>query len=316
MQDKYKLDKTYTKEEDIACEAILKERLDLIKRVDNERGIENFCMSWSGGRDSCVMSELFDMAVQNNKIPRIYADTGLELNIMRDFIRYKMSKDDRIVRIPPTVKIKPMLEEYGYPYSSKKHSAMVELFRRKGLTTSVKNYIGLGEEKYSTSNSCPKRLMFQFDINNEYKKFNTFPISDKCCYYLKEKPLNDWKKNHGYEYNVIGIMADEGGRRKSAECFVYHRDKLTTFNPLAPLTKEWESWFIQKYNIDICDIYKPPYNVERTGCKGCPFSLSLNESLDMLQEYFPNERKQCENLWKPVYDQYRLLRYRLLKKIK
>jgi 3'-phosphoadenosine 5'-phosphosulfate sulfotransferase (PAPS reductase)/FAD synthetase len=91
----------------------------------------------------------------------------------------------------------------------------------------------------------------------------------------------------------------------------YDGKKLKLFQPMAPLTKEWEDWFIDAYDIKICDIYKPPYNRERTGCKGCPFALHLQEELDMMERFFPNERKQCEIIWKPVYDEYRRLGYRL-----
>ena len=58
-------------------------------------------------------------------------------------------------------------------------------------------------------------------------------------------------------------------------------------------------------------IYYPPYNFERTGCKGCPFNIYLQKELDVLEKYFPNEKKQCEIIWKPVYDEYRRLGYRL-----
>ena len=65
---------------------ILFDRITKIKSVMKQYGEENFCMSWSGGKDSCVMSALFDMAVPGNKIPRVFADTGLELSIMRKFV--------------------------------------------------------------------------------------------------------------------------------------------------------------------------------------------------------------------------------------
>ena len=67
-------------------EVLLKERIMLIKRVVTEEyDEEDFAMSWSGGKDSCVMSALFDMALPNNQIPRVYADTGLDITIMRKF---------------------------------------------------------------------------------------------------------------------------------------------------------------------------------------------------------------------------------------
>ena len=106
-------------------------------------------------------------------------------------------------------------------------------------------------------------------------------------------------------------MRDEGGGRDNAQCLAFNGDKVKAFQPLAVVTKEWEEWFINKYNIEICDIYKPPYNAYRTGCKGCPFALNLQKELDMLKQYFPAERKQCEIIWKPVYDEYRRIGYRL-----
>ena len=106
-------------------------------------------------------------------------------------------------------------------------------------------------------------------------------------------------------------MASEGGRRSSAVCLAFIRGILNRFQPLVAITKEWEEWFINKYDIKICDIYKPPYNFKRTGCKGCPFAIKLQEELEILEKYFPNERKQCETIWRPVYDEYRRLNYRL-----
>lgn len=80
---------------------------------------------------------------------------------------------------------------------------------------------------------------------------------------------------------------------------------------MSVVTKEWEDWFITEYNVDICDIYYPPYSYERTGCKGCPFAPHLQKELDVLERFFPNERKQCEIIWGPVYEEYRRLNYRL-----
>ena len=42
-----------------------------------------------------------------------------------------------------------------------------------------------------------------------------FKVSDKCCYYLKEKPCGDWAKAHN-SVPYLGLMASEGGRRQKA----------------------------------------------------------------------------------------------------
>ena len=42
-----------------------------------------------------------------------------------------------------------------------------------------------------------------------------FLVSDKCCYYLKEKPCDDYAKKTG-RWAYLGLMASEGGRRQKA----------------------------------------------------------------------------------------------------
>ena len=70
---------------------------------------------------------------------------------------------------------------------------------------------------------------------------------------------------------------------------------------------------VEQFKIELPEVYYPPYNFKRTGCKGCPFAIELQNELDVLEKYFPEERKQCEVIWKPVYDEYRRLGYRLRK---
>ena len=86
---------------------------------------------------------------------------------------------------------------------------------------------------------------------------------------------------------------------------------LTKFHPLIKVNDEWEKWIVEEKHIELAKVYLPPYNFKRTGCKGCPFSLDLQEQLEIMELYMPNERKQCEYIWKPVYDEYRRLNYRL-----
>ena len=119
----------------------LKERLIKSYRYLHEYGVENFCMSFSGGKDSCVMSYLIDLAIPDNKIPRVYADTGIELNMVKNFVKEMQKKDDRIVIIKSLVPIKQMLEEEGYPFKSKEHSFYVDIFQRNGWTKTAQRYL-------------------------------------------------------------------------------------------------------------------------------------------------------------------------------
>lgn len=203
--------------------------------------------------------------------------------------------------------IKQTLEKEGYPFKSKGHSEFVDRYQRSGKTKSVIQYLGESTDKepWSSFKSCPKSLKYQF--TDEFK----MPISDKCCLRLKEEPIHKWSAENHKPYGILGIMASEGGRRIGAVCLAFNGDKLKNFQPLVPITKEWEEWFIDKYKVDICEIYKPPYNFVRTGCKGCPFAIKLQDELEVLEKFFPAERKQCEFIWKPVYEEYRRIGYRL-----
>lgn len=290
---------------------MLQDRLQKIKQIIRKYGEENFSISFSGGKDSTVLSALIDMALPDNKIPRVYANTGIEYRMILDFVERERKKPHKweLVILKPSKPIKPTLEEVGYPFKSKYHSKVLSTYQRSGDTESVNIYLKRKEPRSGVPKNlerlCPKILTHQFTPEYSLK------VSPKCCNEMKKKPLSRWQKENNKPYSIIGIMRAEGGQRESAQCLRFKNDKFTAFQPLAPMTKEWEEWFIQTYNIDISDIYKPPYNFERTGCKGCPFALHLQKELDTLDKFFPAERKQCEYIWKPVYEEYRKLGYRL-----
>lgn len=288
-------------------EFILQDRLQKIRQIINQYGEENFAISFSGGKDSTVLSALVDMAVPGNAIPRVFADTGIELKMIRDFVNERQKTDSRVVVIKPSVSVKRSLEEYGYPFKSKGHSKLVDRYQRIGKCDSVKQYLGEREDKkpWSSAKSCPKKLKYQF------KKDFPLRVSDNCCVKMKEEPLEKWQKENKKQYFIIGLMREEGGRRETANCLAFRNNKLRAFQPMVSLTKEWEEWFIKEFDVQICDIYKPPYNFTRTGCKGCPFAIEIQQELDTLGKFFPTERKQCEEIWKPVYEEYRRIGYRL-----
>jgi len=209
-----------------------------------------------------------------------------------------------------------MLEKEGYPFKSKEHSQRWSEFEKHGLTPKhTQRYLGMYKRPNDTDETvkrymCPKTLMYQF--TDDFLE-SGIKISDKCCEMLKEKPLHDWQNENKKPYGIIGIMKDEGGRRNLAKCVAFKSKNRMNFQPLVAITKEWEDWFIEEYDIRLADLYYEPYMFDRTGCRGCPFALHLQEELDTLAKFFPNELKVCESVWKPVYDEYRRIGYRLRK---
>lgn len=288
------------------AELLLYDRLEAIKSVVAKVGEDKIYLSFSGGKDSTVVHHLLDMAIPNNKIKRVFINTGIEYQAINDFVKEMASKDERFVIIAPSLPIKPMLEKYGYPFKSKLHSHYVSIFNHIGKSDYIAKYLG---ERKGKRFICPNNLKYQFTKNNRLF------IDNKCCDKLKKEPMHKYCVANGLTSIITGIMNGEGGSREFLKsCVVKDKDgNIKKFHPLAKVSDEWEKWFIQKYEIKLCSLYYAPFNFKRTGCKGCPFSLDLQEQLSVMEKYMPNERKQCEIIWKPVYDEYRRLNYRLKK---
>lgn len=285
-------------------EWLLFDRMEKIKQIINQYGEDKFYISFSGGKDSTVLHHLVDMALPNNEIPRVFSNTGIEYNMILEFVKNQAISDNRFKIIYPKKNIKNMLENVGYPFKSKQHSHIVGIFQRSGKSLSVRKY--LKEVEGNNVIRCPKKLQYQFTDNFNIK------LSDKCCYELKKKPFKQWEKENNKTIAITGMRTEEGGQRMGMNCIVMDKNKnIIKFHPLSVVSNEWEEWFIKKFNIELCELYYPPYNFERTGCKGCPFALQLQEQLDLMEKLLPNERKQCEFIWQPVYEEYRRIGYRL-----
>ncbi|MCI9292971.1 MAG: phosphoadenosine phosphosulfate reductase family protein [Erysipelotrichaceae bacterium] len=283
-------------------ELILYDRINVIRDIIRKHGEDKFYISFSGGKDSTILHYLIDEALPGNNIPRVYADTGIEYNAVKAFVKELQSQDERIEIIKPSVNIKQMLGRDGYPFKSKEHSLFLSVYQNSGIGLTVNRYLN-GDCRHP----CPKVLKYQF--SNEFN----LKISDKCCKRLKKEPFKKWSKENGKTIAMTGMMASEGGLRESIQnCIITDKDgKLKKFHPLLKVTEEWENWYIKERNIKLCKLYYPPYNFKRTGCKGCPYALGLQEQLEVMFTLMPEEYKQCEIIWEPVYQEYRRLNYRL-----
>lgn len=284
-------------------EFTLADRLDAIRKADLKYDLnKNGYLSFSGGKDSMSVSKLLDLALPGNRIPRVYCDTGIEYNDMREFVLEMSKEDDRIVIIKPQKPIKKTLEEVGYPFKSKEHSLRVDQFN-KGSNANflMKKYL-----VQSGKFSCPLILRYQFETRGKYH------YSNLCCRELKKKPFKQFEKDSNRFVRIDGMMNGEGGNRARLGCFS-RSGRSVAFHPIIHMTEEWCDEFRSRNDVKLCRLYYPPFNFKRTGCKGCPYSLDLQEQLTLMDLYLPAERRQCEAIWKPVYDEYRRLGYRLNK---
>ena len=285
-------------------EFLLADRIQKIKSMNELYDLENNAyISFSGGKDSTVLHYLIDEALPNNKIPRVYLNTGIEYKSIVQFVEREREKDKRITIVMSKQNIRTMLEEVGYPFKSKEHSQKVSYYQKSGMTKTVINYLGQGTK---TDFLCPEKLKYNFTPDFKIK------VSDKCCRKLKKEVADKWAEENKRPIKITGMRKAEGGLRTSHNsCTVFDEGRLLKFHPLQPIAEDFIDWYIAERNIKLCELYYPPYNFRRTGCKGCPYSLDLQNQLYIMAVYFPDERKQCEKIWGKVYNEYRRIHYRL-----
>lgn len=137
-------------------EFLLQDRIQKIQQVIGEYGEDNFYISFSGGKDSTILHYLVDMALPENHIPRVFIDTGIELNMIRDFVSDMKKDDERIVMIEPQVSVRKTLDQHGYPFKSKEHSKWVALYQRNGMGQSIHNYLGDYKKKQENRQTVPQ----------------------------------------------------------------------------------------------------------------------------------------------------------------
>ena len=286
------------------------DRIQKIQQINKDFDLEkNAYVSFSGGKDSTVLSELIDLALPNNSIPRVFINTGIEFNEVVAFVRERQKKDNRIIEIKSGVNIRQMLEENGYPFKSKEHSHKLHLLQQGSKARSVTSYFTIDPNK-RTLHNCPKCLAYQKD------GFDKFKVSDSCCTILKKQPAEKWSKENNRQIAIIGIRAAEGGQRKNvSSCLYYQRNKLKKFSPLLVCSDSFIDNYVEFFKVKLCKLYYAPYNFKRTGCKGCPFNIKLQDELLTLAEFFPNEKKQCEYIFGKVYEEYERINYRITKPI-
>lgn len=289
-------------------ETILYDRIEMIKLTNKQYDLENNAyVSFSGGSDSTMLHYLIDLALPNNKIPRVYINTGIEYIKMVEYVKEMQKQDDRIIIIKPTHNVKETLEKYGYPFKSKQHSHNLAIYQNSGMTTTIRKYLGI--EEGNNIIKCPKSLKYQFTENFKIK------VSDKCCYKMKKEPARKYEKESGRNIAILGLRSNEGWQRASHKgCVVFDskdKNSIVKFKPLNPITDDFKEWFIKKYNIKLCELYYAPYNFTRTGCRLCPFALDIEKEYEILEKLLPKELKVAEYIFKPILNEYRRIGYRL-----
>lgn len=256
----------------------------IIEFVERMGGEDKVFVSFSGGKDSTVLLHLVRSIYPNVKA--VFMNTGLEYPEIVNFVK----TIDNVVWRKPRKTVTQAWSTDGIPAVSKEVSSYINDVRHSGSQKMIEKRLN-----YRASFSIPKKWIFLCD-----KEFTEYEISHHCCKYFKKLPSEDYVKETG-EYPIIGTMANESKLRLNSwlrySCNMYDGKKIQS-RPLSIwLDKDiWE--YIEKYNIEICNLYYRGHN--RTGCFLCPYGSHLDKSeknkFELLKEQHPQQYKALDKL--------------------
>ena len=271
-----------------------------------------------GGLDSITLACFIrSLGYTEEQIPFISASS------LEDKTIQAVHKEIGCINVKPLKSKVEVLRDEGFPIISKKNANKIDtLAHPTEKNKTIRHAIitgDCGEQGHFATNSkmrLPQMYLELFGGLDEegralgYKAPTNFKVSNKCCYYLKEAPCDNWAKEHN-SVPYLGIMASEGGQRQEAleEHGCNYWGKTTARS--APFSFFLHSDVIHlaiDLNVHIPEIYGDVVISEernkfgdyeysttgelRTGCSMCGFGIQLEtrpHRFDRLYERNPKE---------------------------
>jgi len=212
-------------------------------------------VSFSGGKDSTVLVDIVtDMGLTD--VPIVFVDTGLEYPELREFVK---SYGDRVTWLKPKLNFRKIIEKYGYPFISKEVSQTIEEYQSY-IRTHNENPEGFYRWKKLCGEAIDKKTGKPSQYNMPQWKFLVecpYPISHKCCDFMKKKPTKEYTKLTGRQA-ITAQMACESNLRKiqwlQYGCNAFDK-KRPISNPMSFWTEQDVLEYIKVNNLPIASVY-------------------------------------------------------------
>lgn len=245
-----------------------------------------------------------------------YKIPGVSVSILEDKSIQQIHKQLGLTIIKPYKSKTQVINEYGFPVLSKEIAAKIECLQNPTeKNKTVRHAIITGETgayggyRKNTRMKLAQRWLDLFGgYENENEGVNyqipPFKVSSKCCYYLKEKPCNDWAKENN-SVPFLGLMASEGGRRQKSlminGCNYFGKTTIRSA-PFAIFNRQDLLQLALDLNVPVPAIYGEikrkedgtlyTTKAQRTGCSMCGFGIQLEKRphrFDLLRQSNPKE---------------------------
>lgn len=265
-----------------------------------------FCFLKSIGIDAPGISVSY---LEDKSIQKIHKELGIER--LKSAVKYVDDSGKEHGWTKPQI-----IQEFGFPVLSKEIAGKIEtLANPTEKNKTVRHAIVTGETGayggYQTNSrmKMSQKWLEKFGgYANEYEgtdyQIPDFRVSSKCCYYLKEKPCDDWAKEHN-SVPYLGLMASEGGRRAKSlrinGCNYFGKSTIRSA-PFAIFSRQDLLQLALDLNVPVPEIYGSierkedgtlyTTKAQRTGCSMCGFGIHLEKRphrFDLLRERNPKE---------------------------
>lgn len=258
----------------------------------NQFGKENVYVSFSGGKDSTVLLHLVRQIAPD--IPAVFVDTGLEYPEIKTFV----NKQDNITILRPDKSFKQVIDEYGYPVTTKEQASYLYEIRTSTEVMRIRRLQGNKNGRFKLS----KKWRYLIDA--------PFKVSHKCCYVMKKKPIARYERKTK-KVPFLGNMASESLLRQQAYlkygCNAF-KNKRPVSTPIAFWTEQDVLTYIKLYNLEIASVYGDiatakdgslrTTKLDRTGCVYCGFGIDrepLPNRYQKLEKTHPQLHSYCMN---------------------
>lgn len=270
---------------------------DLINEAISLYGKEHVYLSFSGGKDSTVLSHIVRM--QHPSILHVFSDTSCEYPETISFVKTMQESGLNIVTVIPTDRygvpwnFDRVVQEYGYPLFSKAVANGIRTYRHAQSEETRQHSLDYMSRRF------PKYLPFL--------KEN---ISDLCCEKLKKGPLKTYARKNALYCSIIGTLATESKTRRDdwlrygSNIFEIKKDNQS--RPLSFWTDADIYQYIQQYKVKIATIYDLGY--QRNGCMYCGFGITSEKRkygmnrFERLQRTHPEEYKWMVEQFSMLFD--------------